>query len=334
MNFASELTYSAQIQPDVLLGSDQYWSLLTGEIVRSEGGPAALNSRLWWILSGPAVAARGAGPASTLVTHTLRVDGINGIKVLERELHSFWSIESLGILETEEMVQSQFEDHVSFSNGRYTVSLPWKDPCLSLPTNYSLSFHRLNSLFKRLKETPELLQKYDDIIQEQLVMGIVTIVPANEDHAVIRKDKSTTKLRIVYDVSAKMDGPSLNECLYAGPSLHQKILDILVRFRLFPIALVADIEKAFLMIQVADSDQDSLRFLWFKDVHAEAPEVQVFKFTRVVFGVAPSPSLLNATIAQHLKQFQDTHNDLVQQRRDSIYVDDIVTGAYSIERAF
>ena len=309
--------------------------------MRSEGGPAALNSRLGWILSGPAVAARGAGPASTLVTHTLRVDGINGIKALERELHSFWNIESLGILETEDMVQSQFEDHVSFSNGRYTVSLPWKDSCLSLPTNYSLSLRRLNSLFKRLKETQELLQKYDDIIQEQLAMGIVTVVPANEDncnrihylphHAVIRKDKSTTKLRIVYDASAKMDGPSLNECLYAGPSLHQRILDILVRFRLFPIALVADIEKAFLMIQVADSDQDSLRFLWFKDVHAEAPELQVFKFTRVVFGVAPSPYLLNAAIAQHLKQFQDTHNDLVQQIRDSIYVDDIVTGAYSVE---
>ena len=36
-------------------------------------------------------------------------------------------------------------------------------------------------------------------------------------HAVVRQDKSTTKLRIVYDASAKADGPSLNECLYTGP---------------------------------------------------------------------------------------------------------------------
>uniref|UniRef100_A0A1X7UV28 Uncharacterized protein n=1 Tax=Amphimedon queenslandica TaxID=400682 RepID=A0A1X7UV28_AMPQE len=102
-------------------------------------------------------------------------------------------------------------------------------------------------------------------------MGIVTVVPANKDncnrihyllhHVVIRKDKSTTKLWIFSNASAKMDGHFLNECLYAGPSLHQKILDIFVRFRLFPVALVVYIEKAFLMIQVADSDPASLRFL-------------------------------------------------------------------------
>ena len=92
-------------------------------------------------------------------------------------------------------------------------------------------------------------------------------------HAVVWCNKSTTKVRVVYDASAKTDGPSLNDCLHTGPSLHKKIFEILVRFWAYPVALASDIEKSFLMIQVAKSDQDVLRILWFKDIHADVPEL-------------------------------------------------------------
>ena len=88
-------------------------------------------------------------------------------------------------------------------------------------------------------------------------------------HAVVRQDKATTKLRVVYDASAKSDGLSLNDCLFVGPSLNKKIFDILLRFRMYSIIIVlADIEKAFLMVSVTETDEDALRFLWFKDVTA------------------------------------------------------------------
>ena len=73
-------------------------------------------------------------------------------------------------------------------------------------------------------------------------------------HAVIRRDKDKTKLRITYDVSACSEGPSLNDCLYMGPKFDQRILDILLRFCLHQVALTADIEKAFLMISIAEKD--------------------------------------------------------------------------------
>ena len=64
-------------------------------------------------------------------------------------------------------------------------------------------------------------------------------------HAVVRSDKTTTKLRVVYDASARRhDQASLNDCLYTGPNFGQSILDILLRFRTYPVALAADIEKA------------------------------------------------------------------------------------------
>ena len=38
---------------DILIGSDYYFDLITGEIVRGEKGPVAINSVFGWLVSGP-----------------------------------------------------------------------------------------------------------------------------------------------------------------------------------------------------------------------------------------------------------------------------------------
>ena len=38
---------------DILIGSDQYWQIVTGEVRRGESGPTALHTRMGWVLSGP-----------------------------------------------------------------------------------------------------------------------------------------------------------------------------------------------------------------------------------------------------------------------------------------
>ena len=49
--------------------------------------------------------------------------------------------------------------------------------------------------------------------------------------AIMRQDKSTTRLRVVYDASAKSaNSPSLNNCLLKSPKFNQLIFDLLVRF--------------------------------------------------------------------------------------------------------
>ena len=75
-------------------------------------------------------------------------------------------------------------------------------------------------------------------------------------HAVIRRERQTTKLRIVYDGSAR-DGDeahSLTDVLKTGPNYIPILLNTLLRFRTHPVALVADIEKAFLMVGISNSD--------------------------------------------------------------------------------
>ena len=114
-------------------------------------------------------------------------------------------------------------------------------------------------------------------------------------HAVVRLDKKTMKVRVVYDASARSGGPFLNNGLYTGPKFYQKIMNILLQFHSYRVALTIDIKKVFLMNTVTESDQDALQFLWLDDINQEPPRVRVLRFARIVFGVSSSPFLLNAT---------------------------------------
>ena len=245
---------------------------------------------------------------------------------------------ALGIQNEEKTLYDEFVDSVKFVEGRYMVPLLWKEHHDPLPDNFQLSVHRLRGLLRRLRQEPSVLRDYNDIIQDQLRRGIIEPVPHIENipgathylphHAVVRRDKTTTKVRVVYDASARGgNGPSLNECLYKGPKFNQLIFDLLVRFRAYKIALTADLEKAFLMIVVDQADHDVLRFIWVDDPSKDTPELKVYlRCTRVVFGVSSSPFLFNATIRFHLEKYLKTDESLVQQLVHSTYVDDIISG--------
>jgi hypothetical protein len=263
---------------------------------------------------------------------------------LDEQLRSFWELESLGICNEEKTLYDEFTDNITFQDGRYEVTLPWKEFHQPLADNLALCMRRLNGLLTRLRHDPGLLKQYNSTIQEQLQKGNIepvcpgTTIPDRvhylPHHGVVRADKTTTKLRVVYDASARTHGPSLNECLYKGPKLNQLILDLVIRFRSYKVAVTADVEKAFLMIAVYHKNCDVLRLLWLDDKTKEKPEIRIYRFTRVVFGVSSSPFLLNATVKYHLERFIHSHEDVVKRLLQSTYVDDIITGADSDDEAF
>ena len=332
---------------DLLIGSDFYWEFVTGEVVRGGDGPIAINTTLGWMLSGPADLTQHKGSTVNLITtHTLRTDDGVTNKMLDATMRSFWELESLGIQaqSVETNVSDHFTSSIKRKGSRYEVSLPWRECHDPFPTNYDLSRRRLTGLLRRLKQNPEILEEYDSTIKTQLDQGIVEVVEENQvpsgavhylpHHAVVRQDKDTTKVRVVYDASAKCNGPSLNDCLHVGPKFNQRINELLFRFRSYPVALVADIERAFLMISVNPDDRDVLRFLWVENPFDDDSKLVMLRFTRVVFGVSSSPFLLNATIKHHLETYRSSKPDLVESLSRLTYVDDIVAGADSEEDAF
>ena len=91
------------------------------------------------------------------------------------------------------------------------------------------SLGRLHSLTKNLIRSNKL-GEYDKIIQEQINEGIIEKVSETKTsekgkelylphRPVIRESAETTKLRIIYDASAKpnKDSVSLIDCLETGP---------------------------------------------------------------------------------------------------------------------
>ena len=335
---------------DILIGSDCYWQLVTGHVIHGNDGPTAMHTRLGWVLSGPVkgVAPDSQSNVNIASTHVLRCSTQPcppAESTIEASLKRFWELESLGISPNEHSVYEEFLSTVTHRDGRYEVHLPWKDSQVTIPDNYQLSLKRLEALLRRMRQDPKTLKEYDNIIHEQLARGIIERVDETSTtdasrvhylphHAIIRRDKKTTKLRIVYDASAKSDGPSLNDCLYSGPSLAENIVDILLRFRCHPTALVGDIEKAFLMISIAKEDRDALRFLWIDDVNDDDPKVVIYRFTRVVFGVTASPFLLNGTIKHHIEKYLDEDPEFVKKFLSGIYVDDLSSGGEDDDAAY
>ena len=86
----------------------------------------------------------------------------------------------------------------------------------------------------------------------------------------------------------------MNEYLYRGPVNLEDLCGLLIRFRTKRIALTADIEKAFLQVGLNEADRDATRFLWVRHIQKGPVDtnIQVYRFTRIPFGIISRPSLL------------------------------------------
>lgn len=325
-------------QVDLLIGNDMYYLLVEGEIIKGEemNGPVATKTRLGWVVSGPV---KGVGNNEN-DSHVFQIEaetliGDDPPDPILKELSKFWEVESVPNRETSS-VDKQFESDIAFVNNSYEVKMPFKEQHPLLPDNFNVAKLRLNSLLKKLRADPKIAKEYNRVFLEQLERGIIERVDPNESTEVgkvfylphkhvVREDKDTTKLRVVFDASAKREGPSLNDCLYPGPSLLPQLVDILMRFRLKKVVLMSDIEKAFLNVSIDPEQRNFLRFLWVDDVESPDPQIIVFRYTKAIFGAVCSPYLLSATIRHHLRQYEETEPEFVENVKKSLYCDDYVS---------
>ena len=243
------------------------------------------------------------------------------------------------MVENERSVYEQFVDNITLKDNRYEVKLPFKGHPL-IEDNYRLSLNRLKSLTRKLKKTPTVLKDYDDVIRNQLETGIieeatepavtgeVTYLP---HRTISKEDRQTTKLRVVFDASAKNAGPCLKDCLYKGPCLVPILYDMLVRFRINNVAIVADIMQAFLQVIVAAEDRDYLRFLWWKNPFDENYEIIKYRFKRVLFSATCSQFLLNGVVKVLVEKYKKVDPEFVEKTLHSFYVDDLNTGVKTTE---
>ena len=149
-------------------------------------------------------------------------------------------------------------------------------------------------------------------------------------HGVVKESSTTTKLRVVFDGSAHSStGVSLNDTLLPGPSLYPLLSTILNRFRMHPVALVGDISKMFREVGLIEEDRDLHRFL-HKD---DDGKIADFRMSRVTFGISSSPFLASQVLRQVADDYASVHPEAAKEIKQSLYVDDVLTGAQTVEQA-
>ena len=320
---------------DILVGGDFYHDLVLPERVTFSDGLILLNSKFGYIC---------AGKITTTATHDNQALFFDSEPDPLMDLQRFWATEDAATLPTSYSVSDTtateiLNETVTQEAGRYVVKWPWRLDAPELPDNFGQAYGRLSSLLKRLRREPEKLEMYDGILKEQMQKGIIEEVDEHQSssrqhylpHHCVAKDSTTTKLRLVYDASARLSStsPSLNDCLYRGPVLLPDLAGVLLRFRLNKIAISSDVEKAFLQLSLAEEDRDVTRFLWVRDVSQppSGSNLLTYRFCRVPFGVISSPFLLAATIKHHLLAVDmPTASSILA----NTYVDNVLVGVDSV----
>lgn len=134
----------------------------------------------------------------------------------------------------------------------------------------------------------------------------------------------------MYNASAREspNQPSLNDYLHPGPPLQNLLWNVLIRARFYPVLLTGDLQKAFLQVRFKE-ERDALGFFWTLKGHSE---IETLRFTRALFGLTSSPFLLRGVIQQHLKAWEERKPELVAQIRKSLYVDDLITEAPTVQQ--
>ena len=225
------------------------------------------------------------------------------------DVSHFWEPDVIGITDNENKTEDQqvsefFEKTVTRDEeGRYSVKWSWQTQIPYLSDNFGLCLGRLKSLIRRMRENIDLLKECDKTFKDQFEREIIEVAGKIDGmmvhyllhQAILTRKKRTTKLRVVFDASAKSTvGISLNEALCRGPLILPQL----------SIIISIDIEKAFLQIALNLGDQDVTRFLWVKDIAKlqKQDNLIVYRFARILFGAVSSPFLLATVIQHHLKR--------------------------------
>ncbi|XP_050563300.1 uncharacterized protein LOC126912915 [Spodoptera frugiperda] len=327
---------------DILLGAETYGRILKEGLIKSPAGsPVAQDTHLGWIVSGH------VSKANKLLTSHNTVIAMH-TQIEENDmLKRLWELDSETTLTKrlftpEEQACEEFyaQSTERDENGRYVVKLPFRseDPPCKYGQSKNIAVKRLLGLERKLGRDHELKQQYTDVINEYLLLGHMEKITDEAErnksdavylphHAVVRQDKLTTKVRVVYDASCKgTNGVSLNDTLMVGPTLQADLRHIVMRWRQHPICLVADIIKMYRQIKVARSDADFQRIVWREDPDKE---IEDFRLLTVTFGTSCAPYLAVKSLHQVAREEGSIYPLAAERVTSDFYMDDLMTGCTS-----
>ncbi|XP_015123797.1 uncharacterized protein LOC107045903 [Diachasma alloeum] len=257
---------------------------------------------------------------------------------LDKIIERFWYVEDFDHEPVRSRDEIYCEQHYLAHtkrdvSGRYIIRLPFRDSKFNLGESRRQALKRFSSLDRKLSSNPPLKSEYIRVMEEYISLGHMTLCDETEGgyylphHAVIKDSSETTKVRVVFDASAKTStGISLNDTLLVGPTIQNTIFEQVLRFRTHRYVITADIEKMYRQILVHPDDRQFQKVLW-----PYQGNLRTFQLNTVTFGTPAAPFLAVRTI-QRLAR--DEAHDFPRASKllfRDFYVDDFISGADSLD---
>ncbi|XP_059221362.1 uncharacterized protein LOC131995991 [Stomoxys calcitrans] len=332
---------SAQI--DLILGNDSERFINIDGIRKNIcGDTSAYNTVFGWVLSGPMQTDR-------IFSFSTNVVESEDVKISEL-LRKFWEQEEIPmaspLCEEDQFCEEFYSKTTSRSpDGRYVVRLPFKaefSDSLSLGSSRFLALAQYNRMESKLSDDPELNTEYNSVLNEYISLGHAEETSSQEinsggkynsfylpHHAVVRPEHKSTKVRIVFNASRKSkSGQSLNDVLHTGPTLQTDLTSVLLNWRKYRYVFCGDIQKMYRQIWLHPIDRAYQRILFRPD--PKGP-VKDFELKTVTFGLNCAPFLAIRTLLQLASDSESEFPDVAETLRKETYVDDILSGGFSIE---
>ncbi|XP_066583800.1 uncharacterized protein [Prorops nasuta] len=256
-------------------------------------------------------------------------------------MNRFWEIEEATLPQCLSKEEADCETHFLSTvtrqeNGRYIVKLPFRIQREDFLGSREHAARRYDALERHFSKNIALKEAYTKIFDEYLELGHMSPIEDTNDrgyfmphHAVFKESSNTTKLRIVFDTSAKDNqGVSLNDMLRVGPTIQKRLVTHLTRFRMHNYIITADIEEMYRQISIHEDDRRYQKILWRHE-----GVIRTFQLNTLTFGVSSSPYLAIRTIKKLVEDEGVNFPLAAEVLNNHMYVDDLLTGARTIEQA-
>ncbi|XP_041984084.1 uncharacterized protein LOC121736766 [Aricia agestis] len=320
---------------DMLLDASVYSDILMDGLIKGPNkAPMAQQTRVGWILSGD-------------------VKTFNCCVVLNNlaDISQYWELEEVQNSSTARSEEDEYCEQLYQSttrrlqNGRYEVAIPMKqDFEKHLGNSRPKAIAQLYNLERKMAKNTEFSESYTQFMREYLSLGHMKPVTKKVEpsyylphHGVLKADSTTTKLRTVFNASSKTStGYSLNDLMLQGPNLQSDLHSLILSWRKHKIVITADLEKMFRQFFVRECDQHLQRIVW-RDIFSTAKTAdslpQEYQLTTITYGTKSAPYLAMRTLKQLALDHKDDFPLASHAILTSFYMDDLLTGESSIEKA-
>ena len=324
-----------EASPEMLIGQDCIELILTREFHQLQNTGLILSRcSLGWIIHGNV-----SGKSQSVVNSIEAVEQTdclcsNKLDELNNLIKVYFEIDSLGVkyqfnMKSEQKLAIDILNKTSrYVNGVWEVGLLWNSDYKNLPDSRVTALNRLMFIEKKLDRNKEFANLYikeiDRLIenkfaikaQNSLVDGKQWYLP----HFGVQNINKPGKVRVVFDAAAKTKNLSLNDLLLSGPDLLKPLLGVLMRFRQYKYAVIADIKDMFLKIKIREEDRNAQRFLWRGRDRLKEPEEYVM--SSMLFGAKSSPCTALFIKNKNAEMFRSKYPAAVNSIINNSYMDD------------